>query len=47
MSWFLAICCMGLLIASEYLREDRDYWRQKVQDIEDEQAINAANRRYT
>lgn len=46
MSWILVICCAALLIACEYLREDRDYWRQKVQDYEDEQAMRAVNGRH-
>lgn len=47
MTWFLCICCIGLLIFCEYLREERDYWRQKVQDYEDAEAMRAVNGRHT
>lgn len=47
MTWVLFICCIGLLICCEYFREERDYWRQKVQDYEDAEAMRAVNGRHT
>lgn len=47
MTWVLFICCIGLLIFCEYLREERNYWRQKVQDYEDAEAMRAVNGRHT
>lgn len=47
MTWVLFIFCIGLLIFCEYLREERDYWRQKVHDYEDAEAMRAVNGRHT
>ena len=47
MTWVLFIFCIGILICCEYFREERDYWRQKVQDYEDAEAMRAVNGRHT
>ena len=34
MNWILAFICLGLIVALQYLREDRDYWRDRAETAE-------------
>lgn len=45
MIWIVCLIAVGLLVRIEALKADRNYWRNRVYDLEDADVIRVVNER--